>query len=181
MAVRLAFWVVAPAGVVQQNELPAGWGLMEPPATASRRRFRVVVEAEAKEPALTLELLATLVRRTDNARLTEMDQLREQHRDALYKAVTDARERAARHAAEDVPRRLALLEQVEKLIGATLDDYAWGDGTRLDRMSPHELATALVDCGDHIRLQQRQARVEELTGRLAKTANLVLEAMRKGG
>ncbi|WP_188197275.1 hypothetical protein [Nonomuraea sp. SYSU D8015] len=176
------FWIVAPAGVVQQNELPAGWGLMEPPATAIRRRFKTVVEAEAKELTLTMDLLATLVRRTDNARLTEMDQVRERHRDELYKRVTEARQNAVHSGlAEHVQRRLNLLEELEKLLGAKLDDFAWGDGTKLDRMTPHELASALADCRDHIRLQQRQARVEELMGRLAYAAKNVMDEMRKVG
>ncbi|MEV4079204.1 hypothetical protein AB0J43_02775 [Nonomuraea fuscirosea] len=176
------FWIVAPAGVVHENELPPGWGLMQPPATAGRRRFKTVVDAEVKEPALTMDLLATLVRRTDNTRLTEMEQVREQHREELYKRVTEARQSAAQSGlAEHVRRRLNLLEDLEKLLGAKLDDFAWGDGTKLDRMTPYELATALADCGDHIRLQQRRARVEELMGRLSYAAKNVLDQMRKVG
>ncbi|TYB71187.1 hypothetical protein FXF51_01755 [Nonomuraea sp. PA05] len=176
------FWVVAPAGVVHTNELPPGWGLLQPPTSVNRRRFTTVVDAAVKEPQLSLELLATLARRTDNTRLAEMDLLREQHRDALYKARTEARQHAAQTGlGEYVRRRLNLLDELEKLLGATLDDFGWGDGTRLDRMTPYELASALADCRDHIRLQQRQARVEELMGRLSYAAQNVMTEMRKVG
>ncbi|MGR6921198.1 hypothetical protein ACU635_43740 [[Actinomadura] parvosata] len=177
-----SFWIVAPAGVVEPNELPDGWGLLQPPTTTKGRRFKALVEAAVKQPALTLDLLATLVRRTDNTRLTEIDRLREQHSADLYNRVTEARQNAAQTGlGEHVRRRLDLLEELEKLIGAKLDDFAWGDGTRLDRMTPHELAAALADCRDHLRLQQRQARVEELMGRLSFAAQNVMTEMRKVG
>jgi hypothetical protein len=176
------FWIVAPPGIVQSGELPAGWGLMQPPTTAGRRKFRVVVEAEVKEPQFTMDLLATLVRRTDNTRLTEIAQVREQHREELYKRITETRQNAAQSGLpEHMRRRVALLEEVEKLLGAKLDSFAWGDGTHLDQMTPHELATALAECGDHIRLQQLHARVEELMGRLSYAAKNVLDEMRKVG
>ncbi|SEU46443.1 hypothetical protein [Nonomuraea wenchangensis] len=176
------FWIVAPAGIVHKNELPTGWGLMEPPASANRRRFRTIVDAEVKTAQLTMDLLATLVRRTDNTRLAEMDKMREEHRAALYKARTEAQQNATQTGlSERMRRRLNLLDELEKLLGAKLDGFTWGDGTTLDQMTPHELAAALADCGDHIRLQQRQARVEELMGRLSYAAQSVLTEMRKVG
>ncbi|MEU7855195.1 hypothetical protein [Nonomuraea sp. NPDC049141] len=176
------FWIVAPPKMIQPEEMPSGWGLMVPPNGAGRRRFNVVVPAAVKEPKLTLELVSALARRTDYVRLAEMDRLREQHRDELCKRLTEARQNAARSGLpEAMRRRVALLEEVEKLLGAKLDQFAWGDGTRLDRMSPHELATALADCGEHIRLQQLRALVEELMGRLSYTAQMVMTEMRKVG
>jgi hypothetical protein len=176
------FWVVAPAGVVHTNELPPGWGLLQPPTSANRRRFTTVVDAEVKEPQLSLELLATLARRTDNTRLAEMDSLREQHRDELYKARTETRQAEARAGLPArVQERLDLLDAVETALGAKLDHYAWGNGVELKRMAPDELAKALADCGDHIRLQQLKARVEELMGRLSYTAQNVMTEMRKVG
>src|SRR5690606_33305364 len=69
------FWIVATPGVVSREEMPKGWGLMLPPARSNARRFRVVVPAAEREPMVDLPLLVEILRRADNTRLAEMDQI----------------------------------------------------------------------------------------------------------
>ncbi|MGW5880276.1 hypothetical protein ACWFMI_27390 [Nocardiopsis terrae] len=79
-------WVVAPPGLIRPAELPAGWGLMEPPTASRRRRFRVVVEAATRTPQLTTGLLLEVARRVDNLRLAQLEAERLKHQEAAEKA-----------------------------------------------------------------------------------------------
>ncbi|MEU0242301.1 hypothetical protein ABZ234_31875 [Nocardiopsis sp. NPDC006198] len=76
-------WVVAPPGVVRPEELPHGWGLMEPPTLARRRRFTTVVQANTRTPQLTPELMVDIARRVDNVRLGEIERLHQEHREEI--------------------------------------------------------------------------------------------------
>jgi hypothetical protein len=139
------FWIVAPAGVVDPAELPEGWGLMHPPRTG--RRFKIVRAAAAKEPQLTMALLAELLRRADNARLAQIDDLRSRHAGELDSRVEElCTQRAIGDLTHQVRRRLQLLEAVEAAIGLELHEFAFGglDGRPLADMTPADLAAALA-------------------------------------
>jgi hypothetical protein len=149
------FWVVTPPGTVHDGELPEGWGLMELPATG--RRFKVRVTAVTrKDIILTVPLLIELLRRADNQRLAEIDRLRDQHRNDLYKVDQEWR---ARKAESDLPpglrARLRLLEQVEALTGLRLDEYGDPHQDQPQEMTPAELALILTDAASHVTVQRR--------------------------
>lgn len=76
-------WVVAPPGLIRPDELPTGWGLMEPPTASRRRKFRVVVPAATRVPRLTTGLLLEVARRADNIRLAQLEAERLEHRQAV--------------------------------------------------------------------------------------------------
>jgi hypothetical protein len=159
------FWVTAPPGIVQDGELPAGWGLMEPQARS--RRFRVRVQADAKAPELTVGLLIELLRRADNQRLGEMDAMRGRHRSETDKIRREAHESTAiGQIPYRVQRRLELLERLEKALGFTLNEYA---GFREDpprRITPEELAVLITDAGENVAAQRRAADAERIRSAL---------------
>jgi hypothetical protein len=168
------FWVATPPGIVRQEELPDGWGLMEMPR-AGQRRFRVIVKPGAKTPKLTLSLLVELMRRADNDRLAQIDQAEREHGNAIHKAVQDdRRNRAISGLPHALQQRLALLEEIEKAIGCPLTEYVWGCSPRLDEMSASELGAAMIllrDTGASVRLARW---CEEVRGELRRAADGVL-------
>lgn len=141
------FWVVAPStDVVPAEEVPPGWGLMVPPTSARGRRFKVIVKPRTKSPRLTVQLLVELVRRTDNVRLGEIDQLRvdmhEQIRREVDRRVAEMAQRGLDH---ETRSRVEDLDRLEELLGVTLGGWrAWGAVTD-DRpgVQVEELAAAM--------------------------------------
>lgn len=170
------FWVVAPPGVVQAAELPEGWGLMELPA--SGRRFKVRVPAETrKDITLTVPLLVELLRRADNQRLAEIDELRRQHRDSI--AELDRTWRAKTGDGSGLSgenrQRLSLLQQVEDALGVPLDAHAGWPRTPLKAVTPAELAAFLADARDNVTLQRRKEDLDRERRSLREAAAGVLD------
>ena len=176
------FWVVAPPGVVQPPELPEGWGLMELPA--SGRRFKIRVPAQTrKDITLTVALLVELLRRADNQRLAEIDQLRRQHRDSI--AELDGTWRAKTTGGSGLSwenrQRLDLLQQVEDALGVPLDTHAGWPRTPLKEVTPAELAAFLADARDHVIIQRRSEDLDRERRRLRETADGILERLAQPG
>ena len=174
------WWVVAPPGVVADGELPEGWGLMELPA--SGRRFRVKVQAARKDAKLTVALLVELLRRNDNLRLGEMDELRAKHRADFYAFERKLRADTAQATlTTSVRERLGLLERVEKALGTRLTDYSWHGGRDLRSMSADELGEALVAVGDQVAAQRRIRRGEDRERRLREAMQTLLADLDREG
>lgn len=57
------WWIVAPLGVVREEELPDGWGLMYP--GKSKVRMEIRVKATYHEPELTMGLVLELAKKLD--------------------------------------------------------------------------------------------------------------------
>jgi hypothetical protein len=169
------FWVVAPPGVVTAAELPEGWGLMELPA--SGRRFKVRVPAETrKDITLTVPLLVELLRRADNQRLAEIDELRRQHRDNVAELDRTWREKTAdSELSRENRQRLGLLQQVEDALGIPLEAHAGWPRTPLKAVTPAELAAFLADARDHVTLQRRKEDLDHERRRLREAAAGFLE------
>jgi hypothetical protein len=170
------FWVVAPPGVVTAAELPEGWGLMELPA--SGRRFKIRVPAETrKDITLTVPLLVELLRRADNQRLAEIDELRRQHRDSI--AELDRTWRAKTDDGSGLSwenrQRLDLLQQIEDALGVPLDTHAGWPRTPLKAVTPAELAAFLADARDHVTIQRRKEDLDHQRRRLREAAAGLLE------
>lgn len=170
------FWVVAPAGVVQAAELPEGWGLLNPPANSRHRRFKTIVKAATKQPNLTVGLLAAIVKRTDNTRVREIERLRTDHRNEVFRAVQAERVRREERSLPEVMRQqLKAAQQIEAIIGAKLADYGWGDDLPLDRITAPDVVTALREyTQNHVALQRRQAQLDDDRRRLAESAAALL-------
>lgn len=173
------FWVVAPMGVVRQGELPEGWGLLNPPA-GGKRRFRKAVAAASKQPKLSLSLLVEIVKRADNIRVREIEQLRSQHRGELFEAITKERRRKdATTLSSDTQHRLNLLSKLETAVGADIHELGWGTALPLKDVAPEELAVAVKEyTQNHVALQRRTEELSRERNRLAGVAEHVLKALR---
>lgn len=171
------FWVVAPDGLIDPAEVPDRWGLMVPPANRRHRRFRIIKPAPTKTPQISIELLIEIVRRVDNARLTQIIELN-RDRDSLVREQVTARlkehrrEAAAHHVDPDTAERLELLNRLEAGLGTTLSLWATPRPERaaLSTLSVAEVAAAFADyTRDHVVLQRREAELDRVTRRLHHT------------
>jgi hypothetical protein len=163
------FYIVAPPGVVDPEELPEGWGLMVPPTGRSRtKKFRVVVKAEVRQPQVTPALVAAIVSRANNTMLARIDALNSEHRERMTTALHEVRQEQGRRALSHEDReRLSLLEALERGLGVKLSEYAWTHNPELREVTPRELSQALVDyVRDHISTQRRQERLHDVARQL---------------
>lgn len=172
------FWIAAPNGIVDLSELPDGWGLMVPPANARSRRFRVLRPAAVKKPNLTVELLVEIVRRADNARLSQITDLNRRRDDLIRKATREARVEAGKATLPpEVAERVALLEKLEKALGKPLTEYGWGTAADLRNLNVEEIAAAFREyTTDHAVLQRREKELARRNQRFGNAAKLALEA-----
>jgi hypothetical protein len=150
------FWVVAVPGIVTDGELPAGWGLLELPR--SGRRFRTVVRADTRQDVqLTVPLLVEMIRRADNARLAQIDRIREEHRDNIRKRDAEWRQLKADGELPPATRdRLNLMDKLEQALGMPLVKYPW-PRLPVQDVSPQELGAFLTDVREHVTAQRRTA------------------------
>jgi hypothetical protein len=171
-------WVVTPPGIVHDGELPPGWGLMELPP-AGRRRFRIRVQAVTRdEMRPAMPLVVELLRRADNMRLAEIDQIRRQHRDDV--AERDARwrrEASEAKLAPEVKHRLDALTALEAALGMPVNKYAGWPAFPVADVTPLELAAFLADAREHVAVQRRASEVNGERQNLRRTARDVLERL----
>lgn len=173
------FWVVAPPKMIRPEEMPPGWGLMEPPAAANRRRFKVVVKPEDREPKLTVALLADLVRRADNVRTSEIWQIKQEHRNDLSAQERKIRTEVGPTTLDyETQERLELLAKLEAAMGLSLNDWV----SRVDerRVSVDMFAAALGEyCREHVALQRRARDLDDMEARIRRAAELALTNLPK--
>ena len=171
------FWVVAPPGIVQAPELPEGWGLLEFPS--SGRRFKARVQAETrKDIRLTVPLLVELLRRADNQRLAEIEQLRQQHREDVRRLDEEWRFRKAEGVMSPRTReRLQLLDDLDKALGVPLAEYAGWPRLPLKAVTPEELAAFLADATAHVTASRRADEATRRTEELRRAAQDVLKEL----
>lgn len=166
------WWIVAPAGVVHDDELPEGWGLMEPRPHA--RMFRIARPATVKEPKLTVDLLAELLRQSDNERLGAIDKLRADHRAAMADLAQKFRTSGARGGLDPATaRRLGLLDQVEAALGMTIEAYGWSGKV----LTPAELAAALEEVPGHVSAQRLMRHVDDARADLRAACQSLLRQL----
>jgi hypothetical protein len=174
------WWIVAPPGVVRDGELPEGWGLMEPRPRG--RRFRVRVPAAAKEPMLTVALMAELLRRADNERLGQIDTLRQRHREQLW---MQAEELCAGRAGSVLDQatlaRLRVLEMVEEALGMHIDQFPWISERPITQIKPAELAAALAGMPGQVAAQRLLASVQQQRDALRAAARRLLATLEEPG
>lgn len=173
------FWLVTVPGVVNTGELPAGWGLLELPRTG--RRFKTVVTAETRQDIrLSVPLLVELLRRADNARLSEIDRIRQQHRADVAKLDNEWRRRKADGEMPPETRlRLRLLDELEKALGMPLREYPGWPRFPAQDATPEELAEFFADARKHVTAQRRSADVTRNADLLRATAQSTLKRLAK--
>lgn len=149
------FWIVAPPGVVEEPELPEGWGLMLPPASSRSRRFKVAVKPATKEPEVSVALMVELIRRTDNTRLGQIEQLQSDHRRELSRVKYEMQDDASlQRMSPQVRGRLDLLEQLEEHLGVKLDSFSFGDVVQPAHLAAG-MKAAVRDAAHAEKLRQR--------------------------
>lgn len=154
------WWLVlGDAAIVHPGELPQGWGLLVPHG----KGLKVVVEAERREPELSLHFLAALMRRAV--------ELRNKPPEDQAKAVEAA------HAAglqEGLSRQQARVERSERHaqdLGDAIRQFEQASGMTFDMYRATEL-------GDAVRVVYEQ-RVGHLAGRIGGARFEVERAIRE--
>lgn len=167
------FWVVAPPKMIRPEEMPPGWGLMEAPSGANRRRFKVVVKPEDREPKLTVALLADLVGRCDNIRAGEIWTLKQDHRNELHQAEQKIRaEVGATRLDYETHEQLELLAKLEAAMGVQLSEWA---SRRDDCFSVAEFVAAIAEFTvEHVALQRRRRELDDMEARIRRAADFAL-------
>lgn len=174
------FWIVAPEGVVDPDEVPDGWGLMVPPANQRHRKFRVKKKATSKTPELTAGLMVEIARRVDNHRLGQIARLNGEREELIYKALQEQRQSSSNKMLNpDLQRRLELLERLEEALGTRLDTFGReGNSRSPGTVSPSELAAALREyTADHVALQRRSEKLRMATEDLERGARFALSVV----
>lgn len=132
-----AFWVVAPPGIVKLEELPQGWGLMEPTRNGSRlktaRRSELRPEGEKPAPP-DRHFLASLLRKANDARApNEKDR---------GKIRSEVRQEMKGEAREDFELELAsaqklreVVKRFQKTAGVNLSAYDHQTPERTERQA----------------------------------------------
>lgn len=174
------FWVVAPPKMIRLEEMPSGWGLMEPPSQANRRRFKIVVKPAERTPKLTIPLLADLVGRADNIRAHEMWLLKQDHRNEMSALERKIRaEVGATRLDFETQERLELLAKLEAGLGAQLSEWV----TRRDdrRFSVEEFLASVAEfTADHVALQRRKRDLDDAEDRIRLAADFALKHLGGG-
>ena len=175
------FWITAPDGLIDPGELPDGWGLMVPPANARIRKFRVRKAAAVKEPTVTPLLLVEVARRVDNARIGEIAQLNETHRNALYRAVdAEKRRQVERTIPPDVKARLELLDRLEDALDIRLASHTWSGDEAIRKVTPESAAAGLADyLVGHVSLQRIAEDMFRQAANLARFSAKAAETLTK--
>lgn len=155
------WWIVATPGIVEERELPEGWGLM----VMTGRGLQVKVKATRRDIHPSWDVVRSVVARYQtlgiNSHFTaenaELDGLRSQVRELRAKTQaidTEAEERAERTARD-------LLARIETAVGMSIVDYAWGDL----RITPEDLAQGLTLAKN---LGAARARVKRMSDRVSQ-------------
>jgi hypothetical protein len=174
------FWVVAPPKMIRPEEMPPGWGLMEPPSGAGRRRFKVVVKPEDRQPKLTIALLADLVGRADNIRAAEIWQIKQDHRNELAAQERKIRaEVGATRLDYETQERLDLLEKLEAGLGAILTTWASRRDERFVGVDEF-LASVGEFTPEHVALQRRRRELDDMEARIRRAATFALTHLSEG-
>jgi PAS domain-containing protein len=169
-----AWYIVAPPGVVKLDELPDGWGLLEP-SPRLRTRLAVVVKARVRHDLTPpWDAVRSLLARSDTLRAEAMREFR-QHAEDEAQAAAEQRFalRAERQASALTPDQAAKLKAVarfEELYGVSLVSSAWGT----DHVEPGQLAAALAI----VKASRRLPNVEHLL-RSAEGAATSAKALRE--
>lgn len=152
------WWIVALPGIVKREELPAEWGLMEPPSRARGRKMRIVKPAQRfadRQPSW--DACRSVYARWDTLRANAILDARRTAEEQAREQINAARQRIA----DNTPEREAqeLLTQIREALG---DKYMRivpvDSGHRLD-VSVDELARLGTLLQSHQAVRKHVARI----------------------
>lgn len=176
-----AWYIVAPPGVVKLDELPDGWGLLEP-SPKLRTKLKVVVKARVRRDVVPpWDAVRSILARRD----TIDRELRREFVNVTTETIrTELEERADRQAAArrltpEESNKLAAVAQLEEITGLELASWAYENG----QVSPDELAAALAVVRGARKLPRAEhlARQSQELAKAAKGLEAVVEEWRKVG
>jgi hypothetical protein len=131
------WWLVVPhESIVQEGELPDGWGLMVPPA-GNRRAMKVVVKPTYRDVTVPSWLTIAMVKRD---RLVHFNQLNgavnrarhEARNEGRQSAYAEQQRREGKILTPDMEARLLLLARIEAELGKSIEQYFWRDDQKLE-------------------------------------------------
>jgi len=132
------WWVVAPKGIIELDEMPATWGLLELHGKKTLRCTKQAPELEPKE--LDRQFIAAIFRRLAEAQTHWVS--RASIQDELDQATQDGRDSQIEKNKREIRRTADLLEQLteavksfESAAGVKIDRWHAGDVGRRVRMA----------------------------------------------
>jgi len=163
------FWLVVPhEGIVQDGELPKGWGLMMPGTRG--RKFKVLVKPEERDAQITPGLLITLLKNTETTRTNALQRQERELRQKFYEQERQAQRQRGTFNEKD-KRRLELLDRLEAALGVGLAEYSWED--KLEPEGATEALQALVQ--GRLSLDRAKDRAESAVRELDRAARTTQE------
>ncbi|MEU4576156.1 hypothetical protein [Nonomuraea sp. NPDC023979] len=170
------FWIVAPPKLIQPEELPTGWGLMEPPTGAGRRRFKMVVKPAERAPKLTMQLLAELLGRAANMYAADLQRMRIDHSNELFQQKQRLRAEAGQTRLDPrTQETLEILDKLEAAMGMRLTIWRHGGD---DTVTVEQFAAAFADFArKHVALQRRAEDLAQVEKRLQRALATAQEAL----
>lgn len=137
------WWLVVPhESIVQEGELPDGWGLMVPPTSANRRAMKVVVKPAHRDIAIPTWLTIAMVKRD---RRVAAERLHNATTDAHRRGIQEQRDRQLAKLEKqaltpDQSERLATLDSIEQQLGQPVRRWSYN---RDDGLEPRIAGLAI--------------------------------------
>jgi hypothetical protein len=164
------FWIVAPAGIVPKDELPAAWGLLECDAAGTKLRVSRPAPLQTTERSdITRNVLVPMLRAAGAALAVTPEQAALD--EAYQRGVTDGMARAGsdaealrdhlRQAQEDQDRHRGVIRQFEEAIGVELETWR-RDGSRVAQVRKALLSVLAEDDAVERAKQKVQLAAESL-------------------
>jgi len=162
------WWVVAPKGIVKEDELPPNWGLLE----AGVSRMKTSVNAPKLTPSpITRELFASLIRQGRKA--LDATALRMQH-----DAISKTHEEAEQHIKREIERGTRKLRQIEQ----NISEFEETTGLQFKRYEgPPARIIKVAQCLVELELHgddRLLSKLSQLANSLTKASGTVDEAIR---
>ena len=164
------WYVIAPPGVVLREDLPDGWGLLEPVAKV---RVTVKVKAARREPEpMPAPVAFELIKKVDTLRVQEVAEAVRAQRQRVYELETKVGE--THRAADQDVRQASGLREVARRLGVHPDHLMGWGANRGGSPEDLALAAALEGLPAVLRTREHAARdlrqIEESARKLVAAA-----------
>lgn len=128
------WWVVAPKGLVESGELPAGWGLLEPSGRGLRAKTQPIIPK--KYPNMKRELFARFLLKMLDAEQAARNDAASALADERRESIREEAKRFARQENED-------LEYELESIRTKVSEFEEASGVSLDRWRSRRIGEAV--------------------------------------
>jgi hypothetical protein len=164
-----AWYVVAPAGVVQIEELPDGWGLMNPARRRSTRMTIVVKAQTYLDRVPSWETVRSILARQDTLSAAALEECQRVATDEAREEFRDLRARLGEMTmTPEQMQRLKLLDHLEDLLGMPLRSFP---GWKSEPAATPEQVAALLQvlrAGDELTGPQAVSAVDHVARAMAQ-------------